>query len=235
MGKRRNRYSSSLAADWVGSSPSTEKVATIDFPADTRLIHEVPSFKPESLHQSSKSTNSAPEAVDARKRARYKELIPAEWIFSSSENDPATESPQLRPLPGSRSSMPNDARLYDPSVETTSGRRQATSLFITPTLRRNPLPLQQDNRAMPPPAPTKDMKMILPSIHAQQERLNPPKDSSLDSQSRAGQESHAAIGPSKPLRETTVSPPSTITTDSPSYGCDLPARVPTISPNYSIR
>ncbi len=242
MGKRRTRYSSSLAEDWIVSSPRTDHVATADISANSHTARGQ-SYGPADSYQGFEPTQGPLEADGATKRARYKKSLPSNWVASNSEDDPAVESPHLQPLRGYPSSPFPDFELYDAAIKPTFGQQRSIDRSTMPARNiQTSLPPQNDGEFVPPPAPTEDRKMNLPYrklVHEQQGRSVFQSGSSLNSPSRAGQRSYVGRGPVQLFDDTTVSPPisarqsSPATTDSPSYGRDLPAKVPTISPSYS--
>ena len=217
-------------------------VATEEISANKHTAREIPSFKPTSFHQGSAQTQGLSEADKAKKRARYKKSLPSDWVASNTEDDSAIESPNLQPLRGYSSSTPPDIELYDAGIGLMPGRRQSINRSTTPA--RNiytSLSPQNDGEIVPPPAPTENKNMHLPyrkPVREQQARSVSQKDTSLNSAS-ARQRSYLGMGPSQLFDDTIVSPPisarqsSPATTDSPSYGRDLPAMAPSISPNYS--
>ena len=226
MGKKRTRYSSSLAADWVISPPRTEKVAAVETSADNYPPHE--SHRPTNSYQGLVTTEIPSVADDARRRARYKKSLPSNWIASGSEDGPIAESPKLlRAMPGS---APTDFELHDAGIWPTPGRPHFTNRYATPSsIVSTSLPTRKHGEFVPPPAPTKP-------VREQHEQSIFHDNSSPINRSRAGQRSSAGIEHSQPFQDTTVSPPISTTqssTDSPSYGRDIPAIAPTISPNYS--
>ena len=155
MGKRRNRYSSSLAPDWIVSSPRTEKVAAVENSAEK---HPAPSYGPSNTYQDPEQ--DPPKADDARKRARYKKSLPSDWVASDSEDDPAIENLHLQPLRLlSRSTSP-DIEIDDASKKPMSGRLQSIATRVSNV--DTSLPPQNDGRFVPPPAPTVAKKMFIP-------------------------------------------------------------------------
>ena len=234
MGKRRIRYSSSLAADWVVLSPRTDTVATEKISVNKHTASEIQSIEPTSFHQGSAQKQGLSEADEVKKCARYKKSLPSDWVSSNSEDDPAIESP--KPLREYSNSEPHDIELYDAGIGLMPSRRQFIDQSTTPTRD-----IQNNREIVPPPAPTENKKMYFPfrkPVREQQARSVPQKDTSLNSAS-ARQRSYVRIGPSQLFDDTMVSPPISVrqsspaTTDSPSYGRDLPATAPSISPNYS--
>ena len=172
MGNRRNRYSSSLAPDWIVSPPRTEKVAAVENSAEKHTACRVPSYEPSNVYQGLDSEQNPPKADDARKRARYKKSLPSDWVASDSEDNEAIENQHLQPLRGlSRSTYP-DIELYDASVRPMPGRLQSTNRCATLASNIHTLiPPERGSEFVPPPAPTQDIKMFLPkSVHEQQVR-----------------------------------------------------------------
>ena len=162
MGKRRTRYSSSLAADWVVSPPGTEKVATVEISANRHPAHEISSYEPASSYQDLDTTQGPSAVDDARKRARYKKSLPSDWIASSSEDGPAMESPHLQPLRSTPSSTPPDFKLYHAGWPVLS-QPQSMNRSNTPArIIHTSLPPQKDGELVPPPAPVEDKNMFIP-------------------------------------------------------------------------
>ena len=241
MGKRRTRYSSSLAPEWVVSSPKTESEReVIEVPASIHPDCGAPSSGLASSYQGLEPRQGPSDADDTRKRARYKKSIPSDWVASNFENDPGIESPPLQPQREFPRPTPPDVDLYDTGIGPMAGRRQSISRSHTLACNTHiSLPPQTGGELVTPPAPTENKKMVIPyplPVRAQQAESTFHNNSSLDSKSRGGRRSY---GSSQPFNDTTISPPISVrqmspaTTDSPSYGRDLPAVPPSISPNYS--
>lgn len=245
MGKRRTRYSSSLAPEWIVSSPKTEteKEVIVEVSASIHPDCGVSSSGPASSHRGLEPGQSPSDAADTKKRARYKKSLPSDWVASDFEKDQAIESPHLQPLRGFPRSTPPDIDHYDAVIGPMDGLRQ--SINRSNTLACNThisLPPQTGGELVTPPAPTEDKKMFIPypfPVRSQQAESTFQDTIFLNSRSRGGRGSYGGIGSPQPINDTTVSPPisarqsSPATTDSPSYGRDLPAVPPSISPNYS--
>lgn len=235
MGKRRIRYSSGLAVDWI-----TPSVPEADGPKATQTSAERPliqasgeelSSGPILLNKELRPKQVQPEAGDAGKRGRYKKALPSGWVASESENgsgaalDPATTD------------VERHEEDYGPRADQQSVKRSARPAHNIHTSLSPP----GDPEFMPPRAPTELKSMVLPSgkpVHETQRLPIPYHENSVNRQPRSGHRSYDISGSSRSLYDV-VSPPislgqsSSATTDSPSYGRDQPATAPSLSPNYS--
>ena len=244
MGKRRTRYSSSLAPEWVVSSPKTESEReVIEVAASIHPDCGAPSSGLASSYQGLEPRQGSSDGDDTRKRARYKKSLPSDWVASNFENDPGLESPPRQPQREFPRPTPPDVDVYDTGIGLMAGRRQSINRSHTLACSiHTSIPPQTGGELVAPSAPTEDKKMFLPyslPVRAQQAESIFHNNSSLNSKSQGERRYYGGIGTSQPFNDTMVSPPisarqsSPATTDSPSYGRDLPAVPPSISPNYS--
>ncbi|MCJ1456542.1 hypothetical protein MMC28_006903 [Mycoblastus sanguinarius] len=242
MPKKRTRYSSSLAADWVVPSPAkAEGITTEETSARRHPIQasgKTQSNRATIFNQDSRPIERQSEAENAKKRGRYKKTLPSGWVASESEGSQEAGSPRLLPMRDSLTSQPQDFELRDKGfgmrpVQQSMKRSTSPAHNIHTSLSP-----QNDSELIPPPAPTKARQMVISS----QRPPAPPvfhQNSSLNRRSRSGQRSHVGLRPFQSLRDATVSPPisvgqsSSALTNSTSYGRDQPAIAPSISPSYS--
>ena len=227
------------------SSPKTETERKViaEVAASIHPGYGVPSSGQASFSQGLEPRQGPSDPDDTKKRARYKKSLPSDWVASDFKNDPAIESSHLQPLRGFPRSTSPDIDHCDAGIGPMDGRRQSINRSNTLACNTHiPLPPQTGGELVTPPAPTENKKMTIPyplPVRAQQAEAIFQNNSSLNSKSRSGRRSYGGIGISRPFNDTTISPPiserqsSPATTDSPSYGRDLPAVPPSISPNYS--
>ncbi len=235
MGKKRIRYSSGLAEDWIiPSLTEAEGPATVQTSAETpptQASGEELLNRPMLLNNVLRSRQVQSEAEDARKRSRYKKALPSGWVASEPEDSSVA----------ALSSTAMDIEGRDESFGSRPGH-QSAKLSTRPAHNiHTSLSPPDDHESTPPPAPTEAKEMVIPPRRPAHETRRPPithNDSFVNRQPRSGQRSYDSSRPSQSLYDT-VSPPislgqsSSAVTDSPSYGRDLPATAPSISSNYS--
>ena len=233
MGKRRTRYSSGLAEDWITPSvPEADGPTRAQTSAEGSLIPasgEELSSGPTLLNKDLRPKQVQAEAGDAGKRGRYKKALPSGWVASESENGSGAA------LGPNTMNIERQKEDYGPRAGQQSVKRSARPAHNIHTSLSPP----GDPAFTPPPAPTKRKRMVLPPGKPVHETRSPPipyHQNSLSRQPRSGHRSYDILGPSQ---SHVVSPPislgqsSSAPTDSPSYGRDQPATAPTVSPNYS--
>lgn len=249
MPKRRNRYSTSLAADWAFPVPS---------------VGEEPSPKESEANESeaqppdhtSNTRLAFPEApMDSTKKAkRYKKVLPLDWIDPDSSPRTVDESASAQIIDSQI--QPNMHSIYHGYFGTGNidrGMDCPKGLGIVPLI-----PTAGDSQYAPPPAPARalfsfqgaPMNVSFNTTGRQSTgstfRESPEtrlRDRSLvrSFQFRDQQAAHVPVySHDTPVRGSAISPPVSVgqqsseANTSPYHGRDLPARGPTVSPTYSF-
>ena len=239
MHKKHTRYSRGLAEDWVISTHSDVEATTITASSSaikypihpTRALDENPSNIPIEFQPNSRPTNAQPET---KRRHRYKKSLPPDWVTSGSDDDLIIGNPLLPPLRRSPGSAPLDFKLHDESLEPRSHHQPAKRL-------NGPIHISPENRneVMPTPVPIDIMQMVATFgklVHEEQRSPVFYYDNAVNGSSRSGQRSYFGLRPSRSFgdaRPISVVNSSSTRTSHSSYGCDVPARPPSMSSNYS--
>ena len=103
MRKKRTRYSSSLAADWVVPVSTEIETSTDAQVAPERqspsTSGEGPANEAVKLEHHSQLPKLLSEAEASKKRSRYKKPLPSSWVTSEFEDSPDAESHILNITP----------------------------------------------------------------------------------------------------------------------------------------
>ena len=245
MPKKRSRYSSSLAADWVTPAHTvteyTEAVETLDEKEPTEAVGD-PTQAAVSI------SDPTQPAIEPRKYGRYKRVLPPNWIAPASEPELGKED--TRPQKP-HSAAPSNVDLDDSAIP--GSRRRRPSMKMKPsdrlayTIDTSKTP-RSDGDMAPPPAPTKPTKPLFSSSYqglkgggVEMPMYNDMSGplTSIPIQRSFGHPEPRLMRRSQSVGEATVSPPISVgqqslaTTESPLHGRDLPAKDPPVSPSYS--
>lgn len=217
MPPRKTRYSSSLAADWIVTTPVADEAIEM-----TR--EDVSDYK--SLSDS------------IAKPSRYKKVLPVDWIGSNTDTR-RSDAHVPEPLDSEHCDTPHDERskgdIRHTHVTDTSIPRKGNSGYTpppTPTFR--PAEIGQDDRF--------SRTLPLEPVHSNRRARQRQRDSTerWPEAEQPHSQADGAAPQQPPHHDATISPPisvgqlSSVPTTSPFYGRDLPVRGPAMSPSYSV-
>lgn len=245
MPKKRTRYSSNFADDWLLSTSQVEEKSSPDGKSTA-----------EEGVQAADRNNDLPETPHStqsdrrRKASRYKTTLPLDWVDTQSDPNAFTANHTRLAMRVQAQETENQVR-FEPVRLGSGGYPMNRSNWIVyqnePTISRT----GSKDYHNPPPAPTTEQfQYPFQSFHTDrrlagqtyQGRSEAESETrSKDSMSNAHDQrrSQLTMHPHETCGST-ISPPvsvsqqSSAATTSPYYGRDLPAKGPSISPTYSV-
>jgi len=256
MPKKRNRYSTNMAADWAFSVPLAEETPS---PKESLSDED----EPQRCDHASNAQPASPLALtDSTKRAnRYKKVLPSSWIDPHSSLSIVDQSaptqivesqvqPNMHSDPYGYLRAENNERRAErptrPDVEASIPTTGDSRYTPPPAPTRAHFPLQEaDRRYRAPtkvPYDTTDRPLKFPSLPEKPERkLLRDRSMERSFQFRDHQAAHVPVYPHDThVHYSAISPPVSVgqqsseATTSPFHGRDLPAKGPSVSPTYSI-
>jgi len=258
MPKKRNRYSTSLAADWAFPVPLAQEEPS---PKES-LFDEDEARRPDHAYNAPPASTLAP-TDSMKKPSRYKKVLPSSWVELHSSPSTVDEPAPTQIFDGQV--QPNMNSIHYGYLETENdgrriGRPQRLDVVAT-------IPTTGDSQYTPPPAPTHqrvlfpfqeadgsygtpanvlpnttDRRTKAPSLRENSERrLFRDRSMERSFQFRDHQAAHFPVSPQDThAHYFAISPPVSVgqqsseSTTSPFHGRDLPAKGPSVSPTYSV-